>query len=97
MGGGADGLPTAYVLHQNYPNPFNPSTLIRYDLPEASAVRLNVYDVIGREIAVLVADERQPAGRHSVRFDASRLATGIYFYRLIAGTFTDIKKLVLVR
>ncbi len=89
-------LPTEYALMQNYPNPFNPSTTIRFDLPEAAKVRLVVYDMLGREVAVL-ADGERPAGQHSVRFDAAKLTSGMYIYRLQTGQFTQTKKLMLVK
>ncbi|HSQ76525.1 MAG TPA: T9SS type A sorting domain-containing protein, partial [Bacteroidota bacterium] len=84
------------VLHQNYPNPFNPSTTIRYELPEASTVRLSVVDVLGHEVSVLV-NERREAGVHEVRFDAAGLPSGIYFCRLGAGGVTQVKRFLLVR
>ena len=85
-----------FALHQNYPNPFNPSTTITYVLPKSSAVRLTIYDVLGREVSVLV-DERRNAGVHEVKFDASGLSSGVYFYRLRAGDFVETKTLLLVR
>lgn len=89
-------IPTAYVLEQNYPNPFNPETRINYGLPEAAHVRLVAYDILGREVTTLV-DEIQTAGYKSVRFDASHLASGVYFCRLSAGSFTQLRKMVLLR
>ena len=80
----------------NYPNPFNPSTTIKYELPKNSEVRLSVYDMLGREVSVLV-NERSDAGVHEVKFDGSTLATGVYFYRLQAGDFVQSKKLVLLK
>ena len=89
-------LPEAFSLAQNYPNPFNPVTTINYELPEPVRVRLKVYDMLGREVySVLDAD--QEAGRYDVRFDASRLASGIYFYRIEAGSFVQVRKMVLLR
>jgi len=83
-------------LEQNYPNPFNPSTTIRYQLPVASEVKLEVYDVLGKKIATLV-NERQSAGSYQVVWNASGLSSGTYFYRLQAGTFTQTKKMILVK
>ena len=74
-------MPEGFVLRQNYPNPFNPITVIRFELPVASDVRLSVCDLLGREVAVLVS-EREVAGMHSVRFDGHGLASGVYLYRL---------------
>jgi hypothetical protein len=91
-----DGLPAEYALHQNHPNPFNPSTTINYELPRSSDVRLTVYDVLGREVAVLV-DERRETGVHAVTFDASALSSGVYVYRLEAGGAVLSKKLLLLK
>jgi hypothetical protein len=90
------GLPKQFALEQNYPNPFNPSTTIRYQLPVASEVKLEVYDVLGKKIATLV-NERQSAGSYQVVWNASGLSSGTYFYRLQAGTFVETKKMMLVR
>jgi len=90
------GLPTAFVLTQNYPNPFNPSTEIRFGLPVAANVRLAVFNVLGQEVALL-ASGVLPAGVHSRTFDAAVLPAGIYFYRLEAGAFSDIRKMILLR
>jgi hypothetical protein len=89
-------MPTQYRLGQNYPNPFNPATTIEYDLPSASRVELRLYDILGREVTTLV-NEVQAAGYHSVRFDASGLASGVYLYRLRAGEFTQTKRMMLLR
>ena len=89
-------VPLSFTLEQNYPNPFNPTTTIAYALPAASEVSLTVYDVLGRAVATLV-DARQPAGRHEVAFDASPLPSGIYVYRLQAGSFSVAKRLVVLK
>jgi hypothetical protein len=91
-----DVLPAAYALTQNYPNPFNPATRIQYDLRAESAVSLRVYDLLGREVATLV-EEQQPAGRYTVHFDGRTLSSGLYFYRLQAGDFAAVRKMMLVK
>jgi aminopeptidase N len=88
--------PVEYSLHQNFPNPFNPSTVITYQLPVNNYVTLKVYDLLGREVAVLV-NERKDAGRYAVQWDASAKASGIYFYTLQAGTFRETKRMMLVK
>ena len=93
-------IPAAYALEGNYPNPFNPATTIRYALPEASAVRLEVFDVLGRRVALLV-DGVQAAGTHAARFEASRLASGLYLYRLeaegAAARFAETGRMMLAK
>jgi hypothetical protein len=89
-------VPTSFALAQNYPNPFNPSTRIQYSVPRQSDVRLRVYDMIGREIATLV-DESKPAGTYMVRFDASRLASGVYCYRLTTAGQTLTRLMMLMK
>jgi hypothetical protein len=89
-------LPTEFNLGQNYPNPFNPATLIVYELPEPTRVQLSVFDMLGREVAVLV-DGDKAAGRHAVRFNAQGLTSGIYVYRIHAGTFTQTRKFTLMK
>jgi len=88
-------MPSGYLL-SNYPNPFNPATTIRFDLPQPSLVRLEVYDVRGSLIATLV-HEQKLAGVYRIQFDAPHLSGGLYFYRLQAGTFSKIQKMALVR
>ena len=89
-------LPGQFQLLQNYPNPFNPGTTIKYDLPKATHVSLTVYDLLGRELSVLV-NERRDAGVYEVKFDGSNLASGVYFCRILAGSFVDTKKLLLLK
>ncbi|MFN3560808.1 MAG: T9SS type A sorting domain-containing protein, partial [Chloroherpetonaceae bacterium] len=86
----------AFELAQNYPNPFNPTTTIRYQIPTAQTVSLKVYDVLGKEVATLV-NGRQEAGSYSVPFNASRLSSGMYFYRLQAGEYVETRKMMLVK
>ena len=88
--------PGEFMLNQNYPNPFNPTTTIQYAIPKSEHVTLKVYDEIGREVASLV-DENKEAGRYNITFNGSNLASGIYFYRLQAGKFSSIKKLILLK
>lgn len=88
--------PTKFELAQNYPNPFNPTTMIGYALPVATEVSLKVYDMLGREVTTLVSG-RQAVGQYQVPFNASGLASGIYFYRLQAGSFAETKKMMLVK
>jgi hypothetical protein len=89
-------LPGYVALNQNYPNPFNPSTTIRFELAKTSHVSLSVYDMLGRQVSVLV-NERQQAGYHEVKFDGNGLSSGVYFYRIEAGSFIQTRKLMLLR
>lgn len=89
-------VPDGFVLEPNYPNPFNPTTTINYALPETGNVTVTVLDLLGRRVAVLV-DEQQAKGRYSVRFDASHLASGIYFYQLRAEGFVQTRKMMLIK
>ncbi len=90
-------LPVLAELNQNYPNPFNPSTVIRFGIPQSGEVRLEVFDLLGRRVATLVDNERKSAGYHQVSFDASNLASGIYFYRIVAGKYVDSKRMTLIK
>jgi photosystem II stability/assembly factor-like uncharacterized protein len=98
------GVPEKFALYQNYPNPFNPSTIIQFDLPRQARVTLKVYNTLGQEVAVLI-NEILNAGKHQAHFDAAKLASGVYFYRLDArhtdggqaGTFVQTRKLLLLR
>ncbi len=89
-------LPQEFLLNQNYPNPFNPSTTISYQLSAASAVKLSVYDALGREVALLVNEEK-PAGTHTVTWNAQNYPSGVYVYRIVAGDHVDSKKMVLAK
>jgi hypothetical protein len=88
--------PKEYALHQNYPNPFNPVTKISYEIPVKSQVTLKVYDMLGREVAKLYEGERE-AGRYEAEFNGMRFSSGVYFYKLEAGSYTAVKKLLLVK
>jgi hypothetical protein len=88
--------PIYFSLAQNYPNPFNPNTIIKYSVPKAVNVKLTVYDILGKEVAVLVNETKQP-GFYEAEFNASGLATGVYFYKIEAGKFNSVKKMILVK
>lgn len=100
-----DELPVHYSLGQNYPNPFNPTTQIRFGLPSSSEVRLEVFDLIGRRVALLLHDEIKSAGYHHVPFDASALSSGVYIYRIQArstgtnsgSSFVETRKMTLIK
>jgi subtilisin-like proprotein convertase family protein len=89
-------VPGKYGLKQNYPNPFNPTTTISYNLPKVSNVKLVVFDMLGRQVRTLV-NERKAAGSYSVDFNASDLSSGMYFYKLAAEDFADVKRMVLIK
>jgi hypothetical protein len=89
-------LPDQFALDQNYPNPFNPATTIRYGIPNAAKVTLKIYNVLGQEVATLVNAD-QTAGTYNVRFDAGSLASGMYLYRITAGQFVQVKKMLLLK
>jgi serine protease len=88
--------PTEFALDQNYPNPFNPRTKIKFSLPENAFTTLKIYDVLGKEVATLINEEK-PAGNHDVEFDAERLTSGFYIYRIQAGNYVDSKKMILLK
>ena len=89
-------LPEEYVLYQSYPNPFNPSTTIKYSIPNSDKVSIKVYDILGRDVSTLV-NEYKTAGTYSIEFNASRFASGIYFYQIHSGNFVETKKMVLIK
>jgi len=89
-------MPDSYKLKQNYPNPFNPTTTISFELPATSHVTLQVSDMLGRNVATLV-NHKVSAGKHEVRFDASDLSSGVYFYRLKAGDFVQTRRMTLIK
>lgn len=94
--------PDAFDLNQNYPNPFNNSTTIEYWIPVTSDVRIKVYDVLGRQIATIVNDERRSAGRNLENWHSDRLASGVYFYRMVAegvngSRFVKVKQMTLLK
>jgi len=89
-------IPSEFALYQNYPNPFNPETNISYELPITNYVRLSVYDILGREIAILV-NEKQHTGKYEVKFTAQNLPSGVYFYRLETSDFTQTRKMILMK
>ncbi|MBU0580996.1 MAG: T9SS type A sorting domain-containing protein, partial [Candidatus Margulisbacteria bacterium] len=87
----------AYIsLGQNYPNPFNPTTTIKYSIPKNDFVNLTIYDILGKAIKTLVNEEK-PAGGYEVNFDASNLSSGVYLYKLQTGSYTQVKKLMLLK
>jgi hypothetical protein len=90
------GLPQNYYLSQNYPNPFNPTTKINWQLKNSGYVTLKVYDDLGREVATIV-DEEKPAGSYEVEFNASTLASGVYYYKIVSGNFIETKKMILMK
>ncbi|MBK7500549.1 MAG: T9SS type A sorting domain-containing protein [Ignavibacteriales bacterium] len=89
-------LPKEFTLYQNNPNPFNPTTTISFQLPITSQVTLKVYDILGNEVAILV-NENKPVGSYEVMFDASRLSSGMYFYRLDTKNFSQVRKMILLK
>lgn len=92
----AGSIPNEYSLEQNYPNPFNPGTRISYSIKEEGLVTLKVYDVLGKEVATLV-NENRPAGNYEAEFNASQLPSGMYIYKIQSGSFTDVKKMLLTK
>jgi hypothetical protein len=91
-----DFTPKEFMLYQNYPNPFNLNTVISYQLPVNSNITLKVYDILGNEVATLVNEEKQP-GNYEVKWNASNVSSGIYFYQLMTGDYVDTKKMILLK
>jgi hypothetical protein len=89
-------VPEKFALLQNYPNPFNPSTKITYNIPQRSNVSLKIYDMLGKEIATLV-NEQKEVGTYNVQFDASKLSSGVYIYSIQAGDFLVSRKMILMK
>ncbi len=89
-------VPKEYTLFQNFPNPFNPSTKIKYQVPINGFVKLIVYDLLGREVAVLVNEQQKP-GTYETEFNASNQSSGVYFYKLQTEKYSDTKKMVIIK
>ncbi|MDZ4712411.1 MAG: T9SS type A sorting domain-containing protein, partial [bacterium] len=89
-------IPDKYSLSQNYPNPFNPTTKINFSVPVNSLVKLKIYDVLGKEVMTLINEQKQ-AGNYAAEFNGANLSSGIYFFRMEAGEFVDVKRMVLVK
>jgi hypothetical protein len=89
-------VPKTFSLDQNFPNPFNPSTIINYELPVRNDVELTIYNLIGEKVTTLVS-KNQSAGKYSVEWDASGVASGVYYYKISAGEFQAVRKMVLLR
>ena len=89
-------IPDDFVLYQNYPNPFNPNTIISYNLSTSGKISLKVYDILGKEVATLV-DEEKPAGSYEIEFNASRLSSGVYFYTLRVNGTAYSKSMILMK
>ncbi len=93
---GNTNVPKTFALEQNYPNPFNPVTSIKYQLPSAEKVSIKIYDILGKEVASIVNENKEP-GYYEISYDASNLASGLYFYRIEAGSFTQTRKMMLIK
>ena len=93
---GISKIPSEFSLKQNYPNPFNPSTTIEFTLPKSEFVELKVYNILGKEVTTLVSNKLNQ-GNHTYQFDGKNLASGIYYYQLVAGDYREVKKMILLR
>lgn len=91
-----DPLPVEYSLNQNFPNPFNPETKIQYALPEDNYVTIKIYDVLGKEVITLI-NEFRSAGRYNVTFNGENFSSGLYYYKIESGNFSQVKKMILIR
>ena len=89
-------MPKMYILSQNYPNPFNPTTIINYQLRITNHVELSIYNILGEKVVTLIS-EKQNGGHHQVEWNATGLASGIYYYMIRTGEFQDVKKMVLIK
>jgi hypothetical protein len=87
---------TNYILRQNYPNPFNPSTTIEFTLPKSEFVELKIYNILGKEVSTLVSNKLNQ-GNHTYQFKGKNLASGIYYYQLVAGDYREVKKMILIK
>jgi hypothetical protein len=96
VGNDKNHLPSKFTLHQNYPNPFNPTTVITYDVPVRTGVRIQIFNMLGQVIRILVNKVQEP-GTHIVNLDAGNMPSGIYYYRITAGAYTETKKMLLLR
>lgn len=91
-----ESLPSSFILYQNYPNPFNPTTSISYQIPESGLVSLQVYDMLGRKIEVLVNGKKE-AGQHTMTWDAEGFPSGVYYYKLSCKEFNQVNKMILIK
>ena len=89
-------IPKEFHLEQNYPNPFNPSTIIKYQIPKLTNVKIEVFNLLGQKVETLL-NKPMPSGSHEVEFSANNLASGVYLYRIIAGEYQEVKKMILLR
>jgi hypothetical protein len=89
-------IPLVYNLFQNYPNPFNPSTTIKYDIVNQGIVRISIYDVLGKEVNTLVNSQHSP-GKYEVVMNVDNLSSGIYYYKITAGNFNAVKKMIIIK
>ena len=96
MGAGHSNILNSFTLSQNYPNPFNPSTIIKFAIPEESPVSIKVFDLTGREVAILVDEVKQP-GTYKITFNAEKYASGVYIYQMISDDFVQVKKMSLLK